>query len=133
MKKILILITISLLSFSCSKDFFSFFKSQEERPSNDFVQGSEDIPLIIGMKKLPDESVGFDSDAGSIISSSYETKDNLSNVREFYLKTLPKLGWKVNKKNRAKVIFSRENEKLEIEFNKEKKSHVVRFFISTAL
>jgi len=136
MKKILILFSVSLLLFSCSKNFFGKAKVIESRPSQDFVQGSEDIPLLVGMEKISEETVGFDSDAGSIISSSYKTEADLQNVKEFYSKTLPQLGWKAvekKKDKKTKSIFKRDKEKLEIEFTKEKDKNVVRFFISSAL
>ncbi len=101
--------------------------------SEDFVQGSEDIPLLVNMEKMFNEGLGFDSDAGSIMSSSYESKIDLEKVKIFYEKTLPKMGWKITKNDAAKLSFEREKEKLEIEFLSQKKKKVVKFFISSTL
>lgn len=138
MKKILILISLSLLLFSCKEiesEFHYFFKPQKEeiQVSQDFVQGSEDIPLLLGMEKVSDDSVGFDSNSGSIISSSYVTKIDHKKVRNFYIQTLPQMGWKVMKNTESGIGFLREKEKLEIEFLNEEGELITRFFISSSL
>jgi hypothetical protein len=147
MKKILFLISSSFLLFSC-QDFFwqntpattivnsSELESEQQskyKTSSEFVQGSEDIPLLVGMEKLFDDSLGFDSASGSIMSSSYETKDSLSTIKEFYLSSLPALGWKVTATDEGRSSFKRENEKLEIEFSFEGNHKIVRFFLSSSL
>ncbi len=128
---------LTFLLFSCDGELLKKEKSteitQDERPSEDFVQGSEDIPLLIGMEKISDESLGFDSPSGSIMSSAYESKIDLEKVRNFYLRTLPQLGWKVEKNDLDKTIFKRERETLEIEFVNQNGKDIVRFFISSAL
>jgi hypothetical protein len=131
MKQILSLIFCSLLISSCSKNFFQ--KSEKVEASEEFVQGSEDIPLLLGMEKMPDESLGFDTASGSIIASSYTTKNDLQLVKKFYLETLPQMGWKLEQSSHSKTSFNREKEKLEIEFSKENEQKMVKFFISSSL
>lgn len=137
MKKFLTLFSLSLLLFSCTKLQFPSqpIPAQPEslRASEDFVQGSEDIPLLVGMEKISEDSLGFDSDSGSIMSSSYATKIDLERVKNFYRKTLPHMGWRVVKSNLGKLKFRREKEKLEIDFVKQNDKEVVRFFISSTL
>ena len=70
--------------------------------SEDFAQGSEDVPLLVGMEKIFDESVGFDSESGSIMSSSYTSKISLKKIKNFYSKTLVQMGW-------HQVIATRKN------------------------
>lgn len=135
MKKFLALISVGFLLFSCSemKSFFST-KEQKLKVTEDFVQGSEDIPLLAGMSKISSESVGFDSNAGSIISSSYATKSDLKKVKKFYIETLPQMGWKqVKGANKHSISFKREKEKLEIDFSDEDGKKIVKFFISSAI
>lgn len=147
MKKILLLISSSFLLFSC-QDFFwqnspatkivnapelEAEQPQKFKTSAEFVQGSEDIPLLVGMEKIFDDSLGFDSASGSIMSSSYETKESLSTIKEFYLSSLPALGWKVTVNDEGRSSFKRENEKLEIEFSFEGNRKIVRFFLSSSL
>lgn len=136
--KIFLLLSLCLFAISCSlkhqiKSEVKKAESIKIKPSQEFVQGSEDIPLIDGMEKVFDESLGFDSSSGSIMSSTYETKNNLEEVKKFYLETLPQMGWKSSKKKNAKVFFKRENEELEIETIKEGEKNLVKFFISSAL
>lgn len=101
--------------------------------SEDFVQGSEDIPLLVEMEKMFDESLGFDSASGSIMSSSYESKISLEKVGNFYRKTLLQMGWKLVSSDSKKLAFERENEKLEIELLQQNGKNVVKFFISSVL
>ncbi len=149
MKKFLTLLSLSFLLFSCATKTPSVINPvatnqppanghddnaiMAEKVSEDFVQGSEDIPLLVEMEKMFDEGLGFDSPAGSIMSSSYETKISLERVRNFYAKTLPQMGWKLVKKDEKKSVFKRENEKLEIEFAIQNNKNVAKFFISSTL
>lgn len=133
MKKNLALISILFLLFSCSKNFFSKPEIVELKASEEFVQGSEDIPLLVGMEKITGESIGFDSDFGSIISSNYSTQSDLKKVKNFYSKTLPQLGWKLVASRENNSTFKRDKEKLEIEFAKEDGKNLVKFFLSSAL
>ncbi len=149
MKNFLTLLSLSFLLFSCAVKTPSVINPvatnqppinghddnaiMAEKVSEDFVQGSEDIPLLLAMEKMFDEGLGFDSSAGSIMSSSYETKISLEKVRNFYAKTLPQMGWKLAKKDKKKSVFKRENDKLEIEFGVQNNKNVVKFFISSAL
>ena len=61
MKKILAAISISFLLFSCANETSNQKSATYYSVSEDFVQGSEDIPLIMGMTKILDEGLGFDS------------------------------------------------------------------------
>jgi hypothetical protein len=101
--------------------------------STDFVQGSEDIPLLNGLEKMFDESLGFDSPSGSIMSSSYESNMPLENIKKFYGKTLPQMGWNLKKIEPSKLSFEREKENLEIELIKQNEKNIVKFFISSSL
>jgi hypothetical protein len=133
MKKIFALITLSSLLFSCAE--FSPFKlkTTEDRASEDFVQGSEDIPLLVGMEKINDDSLGFDSSSGSIMASSYRTKTDVEKIKNFYIKTLPQMGWKLVENEKTKLSFRRDKEKLEIEIKDQIGKNLVHFFISSAL
>lgn len=137
MKKLITFLAI--LTFSCSENF-SFnnpFQNNQEAEkieiSQEFVQGSEDIPLIFGMIKTEDDTIGFDSSEGSIISSSYEFTKSKEGVKEFYLKSLPELGWQITDENENKLSLKRENEELQIEFTVENQQQIVTFFISSSL
>lgn len=137
MKKILALIPLTFLIFSCAKTLQNNISQKKEpveiRVSEDFIQGSEDIPLLLGMNKIFDDSLGFDSSSGSIMTSSYETQIDLERVKNFYHKTLPQMGWKLVSSDIAKSKFKREKEKLEIDFVNQNGKNIVRFFLSSAV
>lgn len=150
MKKISLITAILLLTFSCCKNKIETIKNPatantayDPSPSiskssvtilvsEEFVQGSEDIPLLQGMEKTFDEGLGFDSTNGSIMSSVYEAKISSEDIKNFYVKTLPQMGWKIKKKEGSKISFKREKESLEIEFFNQNEKNLIRFFISSA-
>jgi len=134
MKKIF-LISALFLVFSCSENVEDIALQYEAQPSEikvlqEFVQGSQDIPLAENLEKIIDDSIDFDSNSGSIISSSYKSKITKNEVKIFYIKTLPDLGWLLEKNLENKIVFKREKTQLEIEFNSK---NIVTFFISSAL
>lgn len=151
LEKILLVSSVLFLLFSCCRTEIKapqnsvvanipyepgpISKSSTPLPevSADFVQGSEDIPLLNGMEKIFDESLGFDSPSGSIMSSSYESKIPTENVKKFYGKTLPQMGWTLKKIEPSKLSFEREKESLEIELIKQDGKNIVKFFISSSL
>jgi hypothetical protein len=148
MKKNLAVISLSFLLLSCAIETSStenpalanrypqgiddnFIMSNQV--STEFVQGSEDVPLLVEMEKIFDESLGFDSPEGSIMTSSYESKIDLKDVRDFYSKTLPQMGWSQVEATHNKLIFTRENDRLEIDLSIENEQNLVKFFISSDL
>lgn len=137
------LISTSFLLFSCS--FLENFGTENENTkvtetknyeitTSDFVNSSQDIPLLDALKQINDEeSLGFYSDSGSISSASYESSISLTKVKNFYLKTLPQMDWKLTANESDKLRFVREKEKVEIEFINKDGANVVRFFMSSTL
>jgi hypothetical protein len=139
MKKILTIFLASFLAFSCNKSLekkLDFINPDFEKveASEDFVQGSEDIPLLVGMERVSDDNLGFDSDSGSIVSAEYTSENDAKSVKNFYIKTLPQMGWEVVKNLESKVVFKRDKENLEIEFPKSDGDlQTVNFFMSSAI
>lgn len=133
-KKIIFKLTILLAItsiISCSKgNSKKVPTNQQYSISHDFVQGSEDIPLLVSMKQIRDEGLGFDSPSGSIMSSSYESILSRSDIANFYKKTLPKMGWTLKVSKTDELKFSRENENLEIDLTIKKYKSIIRFLIS---
>ncbi len=124
MSKIILVFLSLFLVFSCGK------KTVPVKPVEDFVQGSEDIPLLTGMEKIPIETLGFDTASGSIITSSYKLKNDISAAKKFYRETLPQMGWEILEDKKDKLILKREKEKLEIEFDR--KNKIVKFLTSSS-
>ena len=127
-----LLLLLPFILFSCQhRDV------QEEAPkyevSPDFVQGSEDIPLLMDMERIYDSSIGFDTASGSIIHSNYVISGGLENAKKFYIETLPQMGWKLEEENLEKITFKRDSESLEIEFVNFNGEDIVKFFLSSSL
>ena len=154
MKKILLIIFTSFILSSCSS--FNFLKlktstsaisaknsaisaknKENEKFASQFISSNTDIPLIPGLIEINDEDLGFDSDSGSISSISYESEISSKEVQDFYLKTLPQMGWKLTNQDLEKLTFVRKKpkgvEKVEIGFTKKDGKKLVKFFISSGV
>ncbi len=101
--------------------------------SEQYVIGSDDIPLVSGLSLIEDDSSSFDAMFGNIVISKYVGDVKLQSVKDFYLKTLPQLGWKVINNKKDNISFVREKDNLEIKFNSSGNKLYVRFFISSLL
>ena len=80
--------------------------------------------------------LNFDSNSGSISNIDYNTNIDLEEVQNFYLKTLPEMGWRLVKNDLNHSKFVRETESVEINFivgNSEDEADIVRFFLSSAI
>lgn len=107
--------------------------NQEEKTTTHFVSNSQDIPLLSSLIPIDDENLGFDSNSGSISSSSYHSSVSLEEAQDFYLKTLPQMGWRLEINELGKLSFSRDKEKVEIDFINKNGEDVVKFFVSSSL
>ncbi len=128
------LILLLPLAFSCG--FFGLKNKHhlefEEKTNMRFVEGSQDIPLAKDLEKIPEENLSFDSLGGNIISISYKNSASKTKVKDFYVKTLPQMGWKMKASKKLEALdslhFARDEEKLEIEFV----NNNVRFFVESS-
>ncbi len=79
-----------------------------------FAAGFEDLPVMAGLRQADDSSMSFDTPAGRIIEAYLEGENaNAADVKAFYGKTLPQLGWKaVPSKKAERFSFTREGEVL---------------------
>jgi hypothetical protein len=116
---------------NCGFDKVSNFFNSSPKAINqtEFVEGSDDVPLFSSLKKFDEEDVDFDSASGSISSLIYESSDNLEQVRNFYLKTMPQMGWRIHQNGKKKIVFYRQKQKLEIELINENGKNLAKFFI----
>ncbi|MCC7273937.1 MAG: hypothetical protein IT561_14800 [Alphaproteobacteria bacterium] len=90
-----------------------------------FVDGLEDVPLMDGLKPLPDRSVVFDKPDGRIVESYAMGAVRRADVVRFYDQTLPQLGWA----GRAQA-YRREGENLRLGFEGKDGALVVRFSLT---
>ena len=134
MKKISILLLTSFWLFSCSVDEGekqnALKISSSELTTTEFVKGSQDIPLLDGLGMASNGDLNFDSNSGSISNIDYNTNIDLEEVQNFYLKTLPEMGWRLVKNDLNHSKFVRETESVEINFivsSSEDEADIVRF------
>jgi hypothetical protein len=60
----------------------------------EFVEGTEDLPLMPGLKPIRGSSLVFDKPEGRIVEAQAQGAQSRVEVRRFYADSLPQLGWK---------------------------------------
>jgi hypothetical protein len=78
-----------------------------------FVAGTEDIPLMPGLKPVPNSTMVFDKPEGRIVEAQAQGSTTRAKVEAFYATSLPPLGWKRTGLNQ----WQREAERLRLEFH----------------
>mgnify|MGYP003552690369 CR=1 FL=1 len=78
----------------------------------DFLKAIDDVPLVAGLTERAD-AVVFESEQGRVVKTSASGSADYGAVRDFYLTTLPSLGWKLEGEGAGgKLAFTREHERL---------------------
>ncbi len=78
----------------------------------DFLKAIEDVPVPAGLVETPEPTV-FESDQGRVVRTNASGNADYSTVRDFYLKSLPALGWKrEDDAPGGRLVFTREVERL---------------------
>ncbi|MBV8650094.1 MAG: hypothetical protein JO255_01425 [Alphaproteobacteria bacterium] len=77
-----------------------------------FVAGTEDIPLMPGLRNEPNTLVVFDKPQGRIVEAEARGKVSRAAVEKFYAASLPELGWKAD----GPDGWRRDDEELHIDF-----------------
>ena len=80
--------------------------------AEEFVAGTEDVPLMPGLKPLPNSDVVFDKPEGRIVEARAEGAVSREKVEAFYAASLPALGWKAV----GRDVWQRDAERLRLEF-----------------
>jgi hypothetical protein len=76
-----------------------------------FVAGTEDVPLMAGLKPVDGSSLVFDKPQGRIVEAQAKGRVSRDKVRAFYTGTLPQLGWAAS----GDGVWLREGETLRID------------------
>ncbi|WP_162938184.1 hypothetical protein [Kiloniella sp. EL199] len=76
-----------------------------------FFTGSGGVPIVPGMEEMDELGVVFDKPEGRIVEAFASGPLSQADVREFYGRALPQLGWEVI----GEGLFVREGEVLKIE------------------
>ena len=61
--------------------------------ADDFLTGTEDVPLMSALTLLDDETFDFDTEDGRLYFSKAVASVDSKKVLDFYHQTLPQLGW----------------------------------------
>ena len=114
---LMISILYGLVFFSVSADEFSDLMG--------------DVPLVAGLQEDINQRLVFDKPEGRIVETTAFGSVAINGVWDFYIVTLPELGWQniESNKNKNSLLFSREGESLEIKFLKLKTVLEVKFSI----
>jgi len=80
--------------------------------ADEFVPGTEDLPLMQGLVPVPGSSLVFDKPEGRIVEAQATGNLARAAVARFYAQTLPQLGWKSSGTN----LWRRESERLQIDY-----------------
>jgi hypothetical protein len=94
--------------------------------ADDFVAGTEDVPLMPGLAPVAGSSLIFDKPQGRIVEAQAAGKLSRGAVHAFYGKTLPELGWKPAGAN----AWEREGERLLIDVKEHGGGLTVGFTLS---
>jgi hypothetical protein len=78
----------------------------------DFLKAIDDVPLPAGLVETTEPLV-FESDQGRVVKTNASGHADYATVRDFYLSSLPALGWKREGDGRGGIlVFAREHERL---------------------
>ncbi len=78
----------------------------------DFLKAIEDVPVPAGLTETAEPTV-FESGQGRVVRTNASGNADYSTVRNFYLESLPALGWKREADGAGgKLVFTREHERL---------------------
>lgn len=80
--------------------------------AEDFVPGTEDVPLMPGLAAVENSSLVFDKPEGRIVESAAHGAVTRVDVTRFYAETLPQLGWRPA----GSRSWRREGERLRLDF-----------------
>ena len=72
------------------------YAQEQSRTQTLFLQGIADIPLMIGLEELYDQTIQFDKPSGRITEVStlvIDPKLTHAEILRYYQDTLPQLGW----------------------------------------
>jgi hypothetical protein len=94
--------------------------------ADEFLAGTEDVPLMPGLVAVAGKDVDFDKPEGRIVEDETRGAVARAKVRAFYDSTLPQLGWSAAGPDR----WQREGETLRINYRGKDGDLVVGFTLS---
>jgi hypothetical protein len=119
-QRLLIAIALVLLAFVAPPGAVT---AQVQNGAEHYVAGIPDLPLMPGLKALPDSGVVFDKPGGRIVEAFAQGDVSPQSVTAFYDETLPQLGWQ----REARGFYLREGERLQLAFSQDAGRITVHF------
>ena len=95
--------------------------------AQDFIPGTEDIPLMNGLIIDDNETVSFDTPAGQIMTIVANTSKSQNQVLSFYATTLTSMGWQ----KITPYFFQRGQDELSLSTTKNGGKIQVKFQLTT--
>jgi len=99
-----------LVSVLCVGLSLSDARAGGNEPVAGFFSGIEDLPLMPGLKELPEATLVFDSPSGRYVEAYAIGRISGADIDRFYSASLPQLGWTIT----TGPSYQREGEVLEI-------------------
>jgi len=94
--------------------------------ADEFVAGTEDVPLMPGLKPITGSALVFDKPEGRIVEAQAQGALSRAKVQSFYATSLPQLGWKKISADQ----WQRDAERLTLDFRGEDGHLTVDFTLS---
>ncbi len=94
--------------------------------SDRFVAGVTDVPLMPGLRAIPETTLVFDKPDGRLVRAAARGDGDQAALWTFYDETLPQLGWR----RLGRGHFFRDGENLRISVEKNDSILIVRFAIA---
>ena len=92
----------------------------------DYLSALPDFPLMHGLSEQEETWVIFDKPGGRIIEAVFGGEAPPAAVRDYYLEALPALGWQIESRADKGLIFTREEERLVLTFDRQGNKTLVR-------
>lgn len=96
-----------LLIFNCS--LLNIVKAAE------FIDGMEDVPLMSDLQQITKDDIYFGNEETRLIEAYLTSKKiNFNKVKQYYIESLPQLGWIYQGNRGNNLLFYRDGETLEV-------------------
>lgn len=111
MKYLLMIATCGFVATSVIDPAIAQTQTASKPPVTTFFHTLNDVPVMPGLRELPDKSLNFDKPEGRIMAVT-AVSDTVKPpaIRSFYAQTLPQLGWSAQ----TDGSFVRDQERLKL-------------------
>lgn len=81
----------------------------------DFITGFEDVPLMDGLRQIENQNFSFGNEESGYTETLLQSTriKNFSDIKNYYKRILPQLGWTLKNESDKNTVFERESDLLE--------------------